>query len=96
MPFPPQIPRELTRENVEMLAPGTVGCYGLFTGDACIYIGKGDLRARLLAHLEGDNYCVRLHRPTHWVDVITGYAHADAEERQLVRELMPRCNERVS
>ena len=94
MPFPPQIPRELTRENIEAVPPGTIGCYGLVREDACIYIGKGDIRARLLAHLEGDNFCITLHRPTHWVDVID--VDIDLEELELVRELRPRCNQRVS
>ena len=40
MPFPEQTPRELTRQNVEMLRPGRLGCHGLFQGDRWVYVGK--------------------------------------------------------
>jgi hypothetical protein len=55
MPFPQQPPREFTREDIERIPPGQIGCYALFRGLECVYIGKGDIRERLLAHFDGDN-----------------------------------------
>ena len=51
------------------------------------------LRRRLLAHYEGDIYCITVHRPTRWLE----YECEDpaAEARRLVRELRPRCNPRL-
>jgi len=86
--------RAFTPENVEALPHGRVGCYALYTGDDCIFVGKGDIRARLLAHLRGDNFCIMMHRPTHWVHLVT--PHIDAEGRRLVLTLKPRCNQQVA
>lgn len=93
MPFPNQTPRSYTRANVEAINPGQHGCYGLFRGQMWIYVGKGDIRRRLLDHLNGDNACITIHGPTHWVDWVT--ANMDAEERRLIVELNPTCNKKV-
>ncbi len=56
--FPPQVPMPFSREVVDDIDDGQVGCYGLFAGPGareCVYIGKGELRARMLGHLDGDN-----------------------------------------
>jgi len=81
------------RQSVEAIRPGQMGCYGLFRGDTWVYVGKGDIRARLLAHLDGDNLCITRSGPTHWVDVVT--PNMDAEEKRLILELTPLCNQRV-
>lgn len=81
------------RKDIEALSPDLTGCYALFTGDICVYVGVGRYRERLLAHLGGDNYCITLHRPTRWVQY-----HCDdpeAQARRLIRELQPRCNPRL-
>jgi hypothetical protein len=93
MPFPEQPWQPFTRESVESIDPGQLGCYGLFSGGLCVYIGKGDIRARLLDHLNGDNACIALARPSHWKAVVT--ADMDALEKSLTLEYSPRCNERV-
>ncbi len=71
MPFPEQTPRPFTREEIEHLSAGTRGCYGLFHGSACVYVGKGDLRERLLGHLRGgyteEARCIARHAPTHFL-----------------------------
>jgi hypothetical protein len=86
--------RAFTAANVEALPAGRVGCYALYAGEECIFVGGGDIRARLLAHLQGDNFCIMIHRPTHWVHLITPYV--DAEGLRLVVALKPRCNHRVA
>lgn len=93
MPFPNQAPRAFTRDNVLAITPGQNGCYGLFRSDCWVYIGKGDIRERLLAHLGGDNPLITRARPTHWVDVVCN--DMDDREKALIRELKPICNQRV-
>jgi len=67
MPFPEQKSRPFTRANVKSLNPNQKGCYGLYHKDAWVYVGKGDIRERLLSHLSGDNSCITSSHPTHWV-----------------------------
>ncbi len=93
MSFPQETPREFNRTNVESIKRGQMGCYGLLRGKLWIYIGKGDIQERLLAHLNGDNECINRYRPTHWVDMLT--SNYDQWERNLIREYDPICNERV-
>ena len=93
MPFPDQTPRAFNRTNIENLNTGQMGCYGLYREDGWVYVGKGDIRARLLDHLNGDNPCITRENPTSWVDEVTG--NSDARERELIAELDPVCNKRV-
>ena len=94
MPFPEQTPKTFTRASIEALRSGQVGVYGLFRGTVWIYVGKGDIRQRLLDHLNGDNSCITRERSTHWVDVLT-QGDPSERERQLILELTPLCNRRV-
>lgn len=93
MPFPKQTATAFTKTNVEKITTGQMGCYGLFKEGQWVYVGKGDIRERLLAHLNGDNACIARQKPTHWVDAVT--KNMDAEEKALIRELSPSCNKRV-
>jgi hypothetical protein len=91
MKFTAQPPKKFTKEIVEALPPGKVGCYGL-AGDhgGWIYVGKGDIRQRLLGHLGGDNPCIVKNQPTHWVSMVTD--NLEADEEALISELSPICN----
>jgi hypothetical protein len=51
MPFPQQNPIAFTQQGIESLNPDQYGCYGIFNSIRWIYVGKGDIRSRLLAHL---------------------------------------------
>lgn len=94
MGFPNQTPRAFIKANVESITPGQFGCYGLFVnGGGWVYVGKGDIRKRLLDHLNGDNPCITRTRPTHWVDIVTN--NLDALEKALILELQPSCNKKV-
>jgi hypothetical protein len=93
MPFPPQIPGIFDRPHVEAFGPNQLGVYGLFRESRWIYIGKGDIRQRLLAHLGGDNPRITRERPTHWVSEVT--PNMDGREIQLIQELDPVCNQRI-
>ncbi|HEV3259946.1 MAG TPA: hypothetical protein VG013_23965 [Gemmataceae bacterium] len=55
--------------------------------------GKGDIRTRLLAHLNGDNACITRERPPYFVAAVTD--DMDQLEKQLILELKPICNKRV-
>jgi hypothetical protein len=93
MPFPAQTPRVFTRADIESLNLNQHGCYGIMSGSTMIYIGKGDIRARLLAHLNNDNPHITRNRPTHWVGSVTN--NADDHEKALILEFNPTCNKRV-
>jgi hypothetical protein len=93
MPFPKQTPRAFTRANIEALNKGQNGCYGLFKKGTWVYVGKGDIRVRLLVHLNGNNPCITREAPTHWVDVVTD--DMDRMEKALILELDPICNKKI-
>jgi len=93
MPFIAQTPRIYNQRNVEALKLDQMGVYGLLHQNNCIYIGKGDIRTRLLAHLNGDNPMILKHQPTHWVDEVT--VNLDAREIELIQEMNPVCNQRI-
>jgi hypothetical protein len=90
---PPYTVHRFRRTDIDALAPDEHGCYALYSGDICVYIGSGPLRARLLAHLERDIYCITLHHPTRWF--LYQCEDPDAASIALIRELRPRCNPRV-
>jgi hypothetical protein len=93
MPFPAQSPRAFTRANIEALNPNQFGCYGILSGSTVVYVGKGDIRTRLLAHLNNENPRITRCTPTHWVDVVTN--DADNVEKSLIVEFTPICNKKV-
>ena len=95
MQFPKQEPRAFTKARVEKMKKGQIGCYGLSRQNVWVYVGKGDIRDRLLAHLNGDNPCITTGKPTHWVDVVIGEQDSHTWEKELIRELDPICNKRV-
>jgi hypothetical protein len=93
MLFPQQNPRPFTRTGIESLTPNQLGVYGLLKQGQWIYVGKGDIRQRLLDHLNGDNPCIAREAPTHFVAEVT--PSMDQRERQLTLELQPTRNQRV-
>lgn len=94
MAFIQQEPRPFNRVSIEALNPNQNGVYGIFNRDGCIYVGKGDIRSRLLAHLNGDNACITNSNPTHFVTELT--VTESQRERELITELSPKCNERLA
>ena len=95
MPFPKQESKSFTHSTVLSLKEGQMGCYGLFKSGTWVYVGEGegDIRARLLDHLNGDNACITREQPTHWLDEVTD-DHVE-REKELIREFAPACNKRV-
>ena len=97
MPFqnPPQL---FARENVEALKPRQIGVYGLYregpAGPAWTYVGTGDIRARLLGHLKGDDFCILKEGPTHFVTEVHS-TNSSVREGELLQELKPFCNKKI-
>lgn len=95
MAFVQQNPRVFIKSNVESILPNQLGVYGIFGQNRWIYIGKGDIRTRLLAHLNGDNPAILAARPTHWVDEVCVDPKMSIREKQLILELNPLCNRKI-
>lgn len=93
MPFPTQLPRVYTKSDIEAITPGQMGVYGIFRQGQWVYVGSGDVRDRMLAHVNGDNACINGERATHWVSEIT--SNFTAREEALIIELAPTCNKKV-
>lgn len=93
MPFDAKWSKPFTREAVESLSPNQYGCYGIYNPTTWIYVGRGDIRGRLLDHLNGDNPCILRNRPTGFTAIVT--EAAEYEEQVLIGSLMPSCNRRV-
>lgn len=93
MPFSQQTSRAFYRTEIESLKKNQNGVYGLFKEGVWVYVGKGDIRQRLLDHLNGDSPCISREAPTHWVGEVTD--DMDTRERQLIAELRPVCNQRL-
>ncbi len=93
MPFAQQQPRLFNQFNIEAIRGTPMGVYGIYRQGQWIYVGSGDIRTRLLAHLNGDNSCITNQRPTHYVDEVT--PQYIAREKELILELTPICNKKV-
>lgn len=92
MPFANRIYFPYKREDVEGLRKNQNGIYAIFSRDTVIYIGSGDIRERLLAHLDGDKPCIAKHDPDRWLGkVFTEDPSKRLEE--LIQEYSPVCNQ---
>ena len=94
MPFPAQTPLAFTKAAIGALNANQDGCYGIFgANNAPIYVGKGDIRDRLLAHVNGDNPCILKAGPLVAYAEVT--AAMEAREKVLITEFDPICNKQV-
>ncbi len=94
MPFLNIQTRPFIKQNIEALRVDRIGVYTLFKPGQWIYVGKGDIRQRLLNHLNGDNPCITRMRPTSWVAEVT-HSDPSVRERQIILGLSPYCNKQV-
>lgn len=95
MAFLTQTPRLFDRQNIEALNKNQFGVYGLFRPGQWLYVGKGDIRERLLSHLNGDNFYITSSKPTHWVAELWSYPQMSSREKALIIELNPFCNQKI-
>ena len=93
MPFPTQQPRAFTQISIEALSPNQNGVYGIYRSGAWVYIGRGDIRARLLSHLNGGNPRITREKPTHYVTEVT--QNDESREKALILEVNPIANQKV-
>jgi hypothetical protein len=93
VPFPQQESRPFTKAGIEWLAANQNGVYGILRSNAWIYIGRGDLRIRLLAAFNGENQRITREAPTHYVTLVT--SNDVAMEKALILELNPIANQKV-
>lgn len=93
MPFSTSNAYPFTRSAIESLAPDQQGVYGLFKTNVWVYIGKGNIRQRLLDHYNGDNPCITREAPTHWI--AEPCRNTDEREEDLLREIPTVCNQRI-
>jgi hypothetical protein len=93
MPFLSNYVKPFTRVEIEALNPNQMGVYGIFRDGVWIYIGRGDLRDRLLAHLNGDIPCIWFNAPTHFIAEVA--ANPVAREIELLQEIITTCNQRI-
>lgn len=96
MEFPAVTPHAFRRSTIEAYAPNLEGVYGLLRHGSFIYIGRGRVKERLLAHNAGDNPCITRQAPTHFVYSLPQTSQIDQIERQLIDHYHPPCNMRVS
>ena len=94
--FIEQVPRMFNLLNIRAIDDKYTGVYGLFREGVWIYVGKGNIRQRLLLHLNGDNTDITLQRPTHFVDEIWQDPQMSLREKQLIVSLKPACNKKAS
>ena len=90
MPFPHPM-RPYTKPNVLSLDPNQNGVYGIFRDTTAVYIGSGDIRERLLAHLDGDNECITREKPNVWTGIVFS-GDPTKREGELILEYQPVCN----
>jgi len=94
MPFENDKPWLFNRQAIESFASSQTGVYAIYNAQKWIYIGRGDIRQRLLDHLAGDIPSINTNTPTHFRAEITG--DSIKREKQLLREYAPACNPKLS
>ena len=93
MPFANNVVKDFDRLSIESINPNQIGVYGIYRDGRWIYVGRGDIRARMLDHLNGDILCIQRERATKWVFEVTN--NSEARERELILEMEPACNQRA-
>jgi hypothetical protein len=75
VPFPDQPRCPFTPEEIARVPEGKRGVYGLFNEAGCVFVGKGNLRERLLLHLKPgyteEARCIRKAAPTYFLFEVT-------------------------
>jgi excinuclease UvrABC nuclease subunit len=78
-------------------APAQSGDYALYNHTFWIYVGEsGNIRARVLQHLNGDNACITRNAPTGFqYEPVAEQAQRVARQNQLIVALKPVCNQKL-
>ncbi len=88
--------KSFTRPSILADAPASSGVYALFSSKTWIYVGEtGDIRARLIQHLDGDNPCISRLNPTGFQYELSLSHQRVARQNALIVQLQPECNQRL-
>ena len=90
MPFPHEM-KSYTKASILNLKPDQNGVYGIFRGDRAVYVGSGDIRDRMLAHIDEDNPCITQNTPNQWTSFLVS-GDPTGREGELIQEYSPICN----
>jgi hypothetical protein len=84
------------RTSILANAPAASGVYAIFNANVWIYVGEGqDIRARLLAHLNGANSCITRNVPSGFQCELWPADQRVARQDALILALNPVCNRRL-
>lgn len=84
------------RSSIMGNAVNASGVYALFTPQAWIYFGEsGDIGARLLEHLNGDNPCITRNAPTGFQYALYPANQRVARQNQMIVDFGPICNQKL-
>src|SRR3989442_10691563 len=93
MPFNNDRPWSFDQEAIESVQAGQTGVYAIYSARTWIYIGRGDIRQRLLDHLNGDIPSINAGSPTRFRAEVND--DSVKREQQLLREYSQACKARV-
>ena len=102
-PHPPLAPIPMSKKylfskaGIEWLKTNQRGVYAIYNSSGrCVYIGKGDIRQRLLDHLNGGSPLITLQKPKYWSAQVSNSEKAMLIlEKKLILALAPAANQRV-
>jgi len=82
--------------SINSFVPSQSGVYAIYNQQSWIYVGESqDIRARLLAHLNGDNTCITNYGPTGFQFEPLPADQRVARQDALILQLRPACNQRL-
>ena len=86
---------QFNHASIMTLAPTQPGVYAIYNSHFWIYVGEsGDIQARLLQHLQGDNSCITRSGPTGFqFDLVFGQVERGARQDHWIAELSPICSQ---
>ncbi|MGA9058717.1 MAG: GIY-YIG nuclease family protein [Terriglobia bacterium] len=82
--------------SITSFVPSQSGVYAIYNQQSWIYVGEGpDIRARLLAHLNGDNPCILNYGATGFQFEPVVADQRVARQDALILQLGPACNKKL-
>lgn len=93
MPFENPVPRALTRQSIQGIAPGVPGIFGLSNSRQWVFIGPSDnIRDDLARLLDDPNSPPMAHSPTGFVFEACRPERQRERCERLIAEYSPVCN----
>lgn len=84
------------KEAILSLDPNQYGVYVIYNHlNECVYVGMGDIRTRLLCHIDGENPCILRRQSSRWYGEVLTQAEMVEREKFLIKTLAPTCNQRI-